>query len=84
MPFLLHAIADLMFPPVKQFNTAGLPLSAYVSEGSSIKYGPPVESNAPAIAGKTREERKVQQKNIKLQRQKSTFDLISVCFALNI
>lgn len=47
MPFLLHAIADLIFPPVRQFNTAGLSFSTYVSEGSSIKYGAPVE--APTV-----------------------------------
>ena len=49
MPFLLHAIADLMFPPVRQFNTAGLPFSTYVSEGSSIKYGASVEDKAPTM-----------------------------------
>jgi len=38
----------------------------------------------PATAGKTREEGKEQQKQRKLHRQESTFDLLSVCFALDI
>lgn len=49
MPFLLHAIADFVFPPTRQFKTAGLPFSTYVSEGSSIKYGAPVQANAPTV-----------------------------------
>lgn len=49
MPFLLHVMADLVFPPTRQFRSADLPFSTYVSEGSSIKYGAPVEANAPKI-----------------------------------
>lgn len=48
MPFLLHVTAGLGFPPTRQFRIADLPFSTYVSEGSSMKYGAPVEANVPA------------------------------------